>query len=186
MPYFISPLSSQLTVEHKLSWCGFFSHNLVFLSDLPFSVCRHVSPSLSFSLSLPFSLSSPFRRICHGNVKKSQLLQFISCSFSRERRAILFLLTSFCVLRFKGNEDHISSAWSYMTGRGWAGLLWENKYYGRSNFVIFISPGSMCVLLDRIHYTNTKARMQCAHMWAKNIMHASSNCIYTICKHTHT
>lgn len=46
-----------------------------------------------------------------------------------------------------------------MTGRGWAGLLWENKYYGRSNFVIFISPGSMCVLLDRTHYTNTSARM---------------------------
>lgn len=38
-----------------------------------------------------------------------------------------------------------------MTGRGRAGLLWENKYYGGSNFVIFIALGSMCVLLDRIH-----------------------------------
>lgn len=50
------------------------------------------------------------------------------------------------MLRFKGNEDHISSAWSYLTGRGRLGLLWENKYYGRSNFVIFITLESVhCV-----------------------------------------
>lgn len=54
-----------------------------------------------------------------------------------------------------------------MTGCGWAGLLWENKYYERANFVIFIALGSMCVcvLLDRRHCTNTKyASMQCAYI----------------------
>lgn len=137
----------------------FFLHTIwSFCLMCPFlSVCCVFLP--------PVSVSSLFLRICHGNVKKkSQLLQFISCSFSRERRAILFLLTSSSVLRFKSNEDHISSAWSYMTGRGQAGLLWENKYYGWSNFVIFISLGSMCALLHRIHYTNTQACVQCAHI----------------------
>lgn len=83
--------------------------------------------------------------------KKSAALMHFVLFQPRKKRPILFLLTGFCVLRFKGNEDHILSAWSYMTGRGRAGLLWENKYYGRPYFVIFIALGSMCVLLDRIH-----------------------------------
>ncbi len=180
MPYFISPLSSQLTVEHKLSWF-FFLHTIwSFCLICPFLsvvMCLPLPPSLSRYLSL-FSLTSPFRCICHGNVKN------LSCSNSFRALSVekegqfCFSLTTFCVLWFKGNEDHISSAWSYMTGRGWAGLLWENKYYGRSNFVIFISLGSMCVLLDRIHYTNTWARMQCAHIQSQDV--------YTVCKHAHT
>lgn len=169
MPYFISPLSSQLTAKHT-----FFTQFRSLCLICPFSVCRHVPPSLSFECYLSLSsLTSPFCRICHGNVKKSQLLHFILCSFSRERRVIQFFfflfLTTFCVLWFKGNEDHISSALGYMTGRGRAGLLWENKYYGRSNFVIFIWPGSMRVLLDRIHYTNTLARMQAALIQSQDV-----------------
>lgn len=168
MPYFISPLSSQLTVSHKLSWFFFFSLLFVSLSLIcPFAACCHtvsLPPSPHFLLCvcyLSFALSPP--RFCHfrqGNVKKkekkiAQLLRFILCSFNQEGQFCSLLPTTFRVLLFKVNEDHISSAWSYMAGRGGAGLLWENKYYGRSNFVILIWPGSMCVLLDRIHYTNT-------------------------------
>lgn len=147
-PYFISPLSSQLTV--KQIELIFFSHNSVFLSDLLFSCLLSYVPPLVWAVS-PFLSHLPFCQICHGKVKKlSCSLSF--CVFSVEKKwGILF----FYFLWFKVNEAHISSAWSYMTGRGWAGLSWENKYCGRSNFVIFIWQGSVCVLLDRIHYTNT-------------------------------
>lgn len=158
MPYFISPLSSQLTVRHKLSWLFFL---FLSLPDLPFccllSYCTH---SLSCWRYLSFALSPP--RFCHfrqGNVEKGkknpQLLHFILCSFNQEGQFCSLPPTTFRMLLFKVNEDHISSAWSYSAGRGGAGLLWENKYYGRSNFVISIWSGSMCVLLDRIRYTNT-------------------------------
>ena len=140
MPYFISPLSSQLTVEHKLSWFFFFFTQFglsVWSALFCLSSCVSPSPSLSLSLSralslpilslsLSLSLTSPFRRICHGNVKNlSCSNSFRALSLEKEGQFCFFFLLllpppldTFCVLWFKGNEDHISSAWSYMTGRG--------------------------------------------------------------------
>lgn len=118
---------------------------------------------MSLSLPLPLALSSPLQCICHGNVKNlSCFNSFRALSVEKEGQFCFSSLVS--VLRLSGNEDHISSACSYMTGRGWAGLLWENKYYERANFVIFITLGSMCVWWNRRQCTNTKASMQNAYI----------------------
>lgn len=143
MPFFISPLDSQLTVKHKLSFFSPFSSVSLIC---PFAACCHTISLLSplFLLCvycLSFALSPPcFFHFLQGNMKKKTL----SCSFSfcalsiKKANSVLSRRRLFRMLLFKVNEDHISSAWSYMAGRSGAGLLWENKYYGRSNFVILI------------------------------------------------
>lgn len=128
-------------------------------------VCPFLSTimSLSLSLPLPLALSSPLQCICHGNVKNLSCFNSF-CALSVEKEGQFCFSSLVSVLRLSGNEDHISSACSYMTGRGWAGLLWENKYYERPNFVIFITLGSMCVLWNRRQCTNTKASLQNAYI----------------------
>lgn len=130
------------------------------VSDLPFccllSYCIPPPSTLFFLcvcvcvLSLICSLTSPFFAIFSKVIwkkKKPSAAPFHFVLFQSRRPFLLSpsLRRLFRVLLFKLNEDHISSAWSYMAGRGGAGLLWENKYYGRSDFVILIWPGSMCV-----------------------------------------
>lgn len=95
MPYFISPLSSQLTVRHKLSWFFFL---FLSLPDLPFccllSYCTH---SLSCWRYLSFALSPP--RFCHfrqGNVEKKKGKKTLSCSIS------------FCALSIKKGNSVLS------------------------------------------------------------------------------
>lgn len=155
MPYFISPLSSQLTVEHKLSWF-FFSHNLVFPSDLPFSVCRHVSPSLSLSryLSL-FSLTSPFRRICHGNVKNlSCSNSFRALSVEKEGQFCFSSLLSVCCgLKVMKTIFHLH-------GVIWLGVA-EKVCYGKINIMegltlLSLSHWDQCVYYWTGYITQTR------------------------------
>ena len=176
MPYFISPLSSQLTAKHT-----FFTQFRSLCLICPFSVCRHVPPSLSFECYLSLSsLTSPFCRICHGNVKKSQLLHFILCSFSRERRVIQFFF-SFSWLLFVCCGLKVMKTIFHLHWVIWLGVA-EQVCYGKINIMegltlLSLSGRDQCVCYWTGYITQTH--------WHACRLRSFKARMYTVCKHAH-
>lgn len=135
MPFFISPLDSQLTVKHKLSF--FFSFHLSLIC--PFAACCHAVSPLSplFLLCvccLSFDLSPPhFCYFLQGNMKKKKNPSAAPFHFVlfQSRRPILFSLaddfSACCCLKLMKTIFHLH-------GVIWLGVA-AQVCYGKINIM---------------------------------------------------
>lgn len=183
MPYFISPLSSQLTAKHKLSWffSFFFLHTIqAFCLICPFlSVIMPPPPhplSCVSYLSL-FSLTSPFYRICHGNVKNlSCPNSFCALSVGKEGQFCFSWLPSLCCgLKVMKTIFHLH-------GVIWLGVV-EQVCYGKINIMegltlLSLSGWDRCVYYWTGYITQTQRHAGNLHTFKARL--------YTVCKHAQT
>lgn len=146
----------------------FFSHTiLAFYVICPFLVCLRIR--LSHFPSPPSHLSPPhfavFVMVMQKKKKKNLSCSnsFRALSIAKGGQFCFSSLVSVCWgLKVMKTIFHLHAVIRLGVAR--AGLSWENKYYRRSNVIIFISPRiNVCIVGQRTIHKHDGRHATCTH-----------------------